>query len=522
MSHLLELYRTTALELPRAAIFLVDRDYRYVLAGGEGLASAGRSPADFEGRALADVIPAEALPQALLDYEAVFQNHTFTREHAVGDRVFQSHGKLVPQGVEPAAQYALVVSYDITERKQSEARLQLIGAVGETVRRAASVDAVITAIAKLLYMHLNITGVFFGDVSATATGDGWLPGLSCEATEDSVHNTSLSSSCLPHVMREYTPRAEQASDAVLRYSHLDQALEVKVDATVICPHIDATGLKGVFAALHQGSTRDWLPAEVTLLEAIASIGWQFIDRHRQLQQLHDASVQQNRFLAVLGHELRNPLSAIQSALDLIRLTNLPQHTERAHKVVAQQFLQINRLMEDLAAISQSNHGGDLILKREALDISALVDQSVRAMRHTADAKNHTVTVTLLTAPLVLSIDRVRITQVVNNLLSNAIKYTPPGGMIDVALTENVTDVEIRVTDNGIGMTAETLSATFDIFGRGREALAQAQDGLGVGMWLAKKFVEAHGGSINAHSDGAGMGSSVVVSLPHSGANGPLH
>lgn len=511
-----DFYRHVVAEVPGAAIFVVDRNYRFVSAGGDGLVNTGMSPSDFVGRGALDVVPPELKLQIQGDYDAAFAGRSFSREHSVGDRYFITHGKPLHSPDGKFVEHALVVSYDITERKMAESRLSVLEAASTVARNSVNEQQVIQDIARLLRKKLGVSGVFFGDAASFAAADGSITGFSCDGDDGVVETTLL----CPHVLSAIrTGNTIACNDATarLRYSHFMQVNEIVFAVAILCPYVDASGTKSICVVLSQNGERRWRSDELALLQELCTTGWQSIEKHRHVDELRAASVKQNRFLAVLGHELRNPLSAIKSALDLIALSKLPAHHDRAKTVFEQQFSQINRLMEDLTAIAQANSPEASHLRTELVEVSALVDNTVRAIRHAADGKSQTITKQLL-GPVYLLIDEVRITQVVNNLLSNAIKYTPVGGTIDVSLCEASSYVELRVKDNGIGMSEETREAIFDMYGRGREALALAQDGLGVGMWLAKRFVEAHDGQIHAMSEGEGKGSTFVMRLPRKATN----
>ncbi len=506
------LYLAMASELPCAAIFVVDRDLRYVFAGGEGLTSAGMTSADFSGRAARELIPPGELAQFERDIGSVFDGATFTGEHMVGERSYQSHGKrlLLEEGA--GGDYALIVSYDVTSRTLAEARIKLRSAIGEATRNAADRNAVIAVIADLLQRHYRVDTVFFGECDPATEATVGISGWSCEGDSPVPTPAVLIHADLAGQYMRDQALLHASGPACFRYGRGDDAVDVTVRSILVCRYT-VGAVKAVFAVACENTEPQWTAEDIALFDDICALGWQAIERHRYLAQLHDANVKQNRFLAILGHELRNPLSAIQSALNLLRVSNAPQHTERAHHIVSQQFVQINRMMGDLVAVSQATKGDGLILVRESIDLAQLIKTTVQAIEHTADAKQHAITLDVMPGSVSVEIDRVRLTQVINNLLANAIKYTPNGGQIDISSSHSDTAAQIRIADNGIGMTEDTLAATFDMFGRGKESLAQAQDGLGVGMWLAKKFVDAHKGSITAFSAGPGKGSVITVSLP---------
>lgn len=505
-----EFYRSLIAELPGAAIFVVDSSYRYVIVGGEGIANAGMEAAQFKGRSALEMAPPGLRSQIKADFDAVFAGKTFVREHSAGERYFSTRGKPLYEADGSKVAYALAVSYDVTERKLSELRLSVLEAASTLARQSASEQDVIEDLAGLLRRKVGAAGIFFAGASSYSDATSSMAGLSCDGETGVVSAILACSNLHSCVMLGNTVTAGVGA-VTLRYIGYAQVNEVAFDSAVLCPYTDAAGVQGICAVFGQSESRQWRSEEVLLLQELCITGWQAIEKHRVVNELKAAAVKQNRFLAVLGHELRNPLSAMRSALDLLELSKSADHQIRARNICRQQFLQIQRLMDDLTAISQANSPDASYIRTELVDLAVLMENVLKAMQHAFDEKKQTVT-TSFERPSYAVIDEVRITQVLNNLLSNAIKYSPSSATIDVALKQDEEHVIIKVTDDGIGMSPETLASIFDMYGRGREALAQAQDGLGVGMWLAKRFVEAHGGTIEAYSEGEGKGSTFTVTL----------
>ena len=223
-----------------------------------------------------------------------------------------------------------------------------------------------------------------------------------------------------------------------------------------------------------------------------------------------AEQRKDRFLAVLGHELRNPLAAVSTAMALLKRGTTPGAAEHAHTIVGRQLAQISRLVEDLQDLSGIQHG-QVELKRGLSRVDELVEEVVAGARATADAKGQTLR--LPAEPLAAWADAVRLAQVVNNMLGNALKYTGRGGSIVVLLAAAPDGFRIEVADDGAGMSAATLAGVFELFNRGQHAVAEDDAGFGIGMWLAHQFVCLHGGTISATSEGPGLGSRFVARLP---------
>ncbi len=219
----------------------------------------------------------------------------------------------------------------------------------------------------------------------------------------------------------------------------------------------------------------------------------------------------DEFLAVLGHELRNPLAPMSAALLLL---DAPDAEPRAaaRQVIARQLRHLERLVEDLVDVSRITRG-DIRLRLAPLELEALAEQAVEAVRPLVDARRHALDVTLPDRSVTIRGDAARLTQVLVNLLNNAVKYTEPGGRIELGMTVDGDVVVFAVRDNGLGIPNEMQERVFDRFERGSVGPLHAADGLGVGLTLARRLVGLHGGTVTAHSNGPGRGSEFVVRLP---------
>jgi signal transduction histidine kinase len=229
----------------------------------------------------------------------------------------------------------------------------------------------------------------------------------------------------------------------------------------------------------------------------------------QTAALQEADRRKNEFLAMLGHELRNPLAPILHSLEVLRLLGPDDPTPRqAHDVIERQVRQLVRLVDDLLDVTRIAQG-KLRLRRSHVNLAAVVDQAVQTTAPFYLSRNHVLSVSLPTEPLSLEADEGRLVQVVVNLLNNAGKYTEPGGQIFLTVTREDGEAVLRVRDNGAGIGPENLGRIFDLFQQG----SRSEGGLGVGLTLVRQLVELHGGRVTAHSEGSGKGSEFVVHLP---------
>jgi signal transduction histidine kinase len=230
-------------------------------------------------------------------------------------------------------------------------------------------------------------------------------------------------------------------------------------------------------------------------------------------ELEEAGQRKDEFLAVLAHELRNPLAAIRTASQVIALPDIePKHRENASGVIQRQVTQLVRLIDDLVDMSRIGRGV-ISLQRERVDVATMIGQAVESSRPSLDARSHMLTVDVPAGcPAVLG-DAARLSQVVGNLLTNAAKFTGPGGQVTLRVTEESGMVVITVTDTGIGIEPAMLSRIFDLFTQVGHSPDDHTAGLGIGLALVRRIVEMHDGQVSASSNGPGTGTEVVVRLP---------
>jgi signal transduction histidine kinase len=232
--------------------------------------------------------------------------------------------------------------------------------------------------------------------------------------------------------------------------------------------------------------------------------------------------QQNRakdeFLAMLGHELRNPLSAIVNATSVMGHAGMPaQAVERAREIITRQSANLTRIVDDLLDVGRV-HSGKILLERRTLQLDALACTYVATLRTTGRADQHQIT--LSTAPAWVDADPTRIEQVIANLLDNAIKYTPAGGAIALEVGVDGDEVVLAVSDNGIGIANDLMPYVFDLFVQGARTLDRTQGGLGVGLALVRRLAVMHGGRVSVSSAGMGQGSRFELRLPRVEAVAP--
>jgi signal transduction histidine kinase/ActR/RegA family two-component response regulator len=237
------------------------------------------------------------------------------------------------------------------------------------------------------------------------------------------------------------------------------------------------------------------------------------DRKHAEQELITADRRKDEFLALLAHELRNPLAPISSGIDVLKLaSNDPSIVEQITATMARQTRQLVHLVDDLLEGSRIS-GGRLRLRFSLVRLGEIVRDAVAAVRPLMDRAGHELVVNVPAEPIVLEADAARLTQVVANLLNNAARYTADRGRIEISVAQENDTARIVVRDNGIGMSKDVLGHVFEMFYQGDDPKLPRTAGLGIGLTLAKTLVDMHGGSIAVESLGENLGSTFIVNLP---------
>lgn len=239
----------------------------------------------------------------------------------------------------------------------------------------------------------------------------------------------------------------------------------------------------------------------------------------QAEALAELHLRKDEFLAMLSHELRNPLSAIFNALHVLRLQDTQNPIQEKAKIVLErQFGQLAHLIDDLLEVSRVITGR-IQLHQERVEMRGIVERAIESARSLIDGRKHELSVSLPAEPIWLHGDPSRLEQVVVNLLNNAAKYTDDGGQLCLNVKQEGSEVVLRVRDTGVGIAPELLPRIFDLFTQADRTLDRSQGGLGIGLSLVQKLVELHGGAVAAHSAGLGQGSEFIVRLPALSAAG---
>jgi signal transduction histidine kinase len=265
------------------------------------------------------------------------------------------------------------------------------------------------------------------------------------------------------------------------------------------------------------------PIEADVLRSKANV---FFDLHSQRQQielqrdelevaaqaLRRADRHKDSFLAVLAHELRNPVAALSGGLHLLGKDVSPERSSDIRTRMDRMLTHLSHLVDDLLDVSRVSQG-KISLKKERLELREILRSAIDASQHTIDAGEHRLVTEIPSEAIWLDADHTRLAQVVSNLLNNAAKYTPSGGTISLSASSRDGRAEIKVSDTGVGIPPEMQSRIFEIFAQVEDHLTKAQGGLGIGLALAKQLVTLHGGAIEVASAGQDLGSTFTVKIP---------
>lgn len=305
---------------------------------------------------------------------------------------------------------------------------------------------------------------------------------------------------------------ERIRAAVAAATHPDNPAPYAEEYRVV--HPDGS-VRWVFAKgrakFNQGEPRRVVSFDGTVADVTSR---KFIEeeRERLVGQLRDADRRKDEFLATLAHELRNPLAPIRNGLQVMRLAGAGGTIEQVRSMMERQLTQLVRLVDDLLDVSRVT-SGKLALRRERIELKAVIDAAIETTRPVIEQAGHELAVTLPDEPILVDGDATRLSQVISNLLNNSAKYTHRGGHIRLVVRREDSIAVVVVTDDGIGIPTNMLGKVFEMFAQVDRALEKATGGLGIGLSLVKGIVELHGGTIEARSEGEGRGSAFIVRLP---------
>ncbi|MEN0036848.1 MAG: ATP-binding protein [Cellvibrio sp.] len=377
--------------------------------------------------------------------------------------------------------------------------LMLLGARDNSSRRLVPVLALIV----VLLTMFSLLGYLFGAHDFYA-----IPWLSAIALPSATMLLALAVSLIMSV-----PQHHPMLLLCERSSAGSMARTVLPILIVMIPLFIWLRTKGHELGLFDIGTSRALGAAMLILGVVALMWNALLALRRREQREREADRRKDEFLATLAHELRNPLAPISNATSMLKLAHGDREISvRATNMIERQLTHMVRLIDDLLDLSRISRG-KLELRRERIELAAVIYQAIETCSPMAESANQKIIVTIPPQPIYLDADSVRLSQVVSNLLNNACKFAGQGGVINLSVVTAGADVVIAVKDNGIGIPSAMLGSIFEMFAQVDQSLERSQSGLGIGLTLAKRLVELHDGSIEARSEGLGKGSELVVRLP---------
>ncbi|HYB96814.1 MAG TPA: PAS domain S-box protein [Vicinamibacterales bacterium] len=421
---------------------------------------------------------------------------------------------------------------DIAERKRIEARDRFLLELDDAVRPLSEPDEITYTAAKALGTHLGVNRCAYATVeddqdTFTVTGN-FTNGVASIVGRYTFRQ--FGEECL-RLMRAGEPYVVSDSATDGRLVDRDRAAYVQTAITgVICVPVMKQGRFVAAMAVHTDAPRQWQPEEVALVQRVANRCWESIERAKVTQSLRasearllEADRRKDEFLAMLAHELRNPLAPIRTGLQLIRLAgDTPAAVAQVRTMMERQLAHIVRLVDDLLDVSRIT-SGKIQLQREPVSLRQLIEDAVDVNRAAIEQAGVVLGIDLPAEECILHVDPTRTGQVISNVLNNAVKFTSAGGHVRISATvtpAQPADVVIKIVDDGVGIPAAVLPHVFDLFVQADGGTSRSHGGLGIGLALARTLIELHGGTIEAHSDGTGRGSTFFIRMPLTPAPAP--
>ncbi|WP_228895264.1 hybrid sensor histidine kinase/response regulator [Pseudoduganella aquatica] len=404
--------------------------------------------------------------------------------------------------------------------------------VADRLRGMGGAGEITAAATELLGNYLHVARVFYTEIneaSRTAYVQGaWngaalppLPPLPGSARLDdySPEIIGILNEGKPFVVDDV--RADPRTAA-----YADAYLALGMAAIVVVPLLQAGRVMCALNLAH-GAPRAWSREDIAITQDVVQRTWEAAERARAVAALRsehehskraqaalrDADSRKDEFLAMLAHELRNPLAPIGTAAELLRHFQFDEATvKRTSEVISRQVKHMTGLIDDLLDVSRVTRGM-VTLQKETLDLRDVLGYAAEQARPLMEARRHRFSVLLPPEAIHVLGDKKRLVQVIANLLNNAAKYTPEDGFVELRLSLRGDSATVTVRDNGVGMLPELLARAFELFAQDQRTLDRSQGGMGLGLALVQRLAEAHQGSVAAHSDGIGKGSTFILRLP---------
>ena len=413
---------------------------------------------------------------------------------------------------------------DIDERKRSEQNLRFLADAGLALAEIGDVESTLDRIARLAVPFFadwcEVTLRIGGGVKRLGAVHGDPAKVRLLGDMDRLYPRGENAVASQVIRSGETLFIEHVADEKLREAasdprHLEMLRGLALNSFICAPIATKDGVIGAISFATAESGRAYTSLDCHTADELGRRAGVAIENARLVQALTEADRRKDEFLAVLAHELRNPLAPVRNAVEILRAMPSPTpQLQWTQDVIDRQVKQMSRLVDDLLDVSRIARG-KITLKQQRVDVSDAIRLALETSRPLIERGGHEFTLRLKPERLVVIGDLARLAQVVANLLNNAARYTPPGGHIWLAAARHGTEVRICVGDNGIGIEPRMRERIFEMFtqGNGHDGHHRSQGGLGIGLTLVKRLVEMHGGRVEVVSEGPGRGSEFHVYLP---------
>ena len=414
---------------------------------------------------------------------------------------------------------------DITHKTEVQAQLRRIAqlqafqlALADRIRALDAPEDIVAAASEMLGRELGVARVLFSEVDEG--GETFFVRRDWVSSQHGLpsirgHRQRLDDygAQMMGVLRAGTVmRVDDVRDHPLTGSHAAAYEAFGVRSNLALPLVKGGQLSAILS-IHHTQPRAWSDADIEKCRDTAERTWAALEKARAQAELREANRRKDEFLAMLAHELRNPLAPISAAAQLMELGRLDAtRLKHTSQVISRQVKHMTGLVDDLLDVSRVTRGL-VALDLVPQDIKSIVSNATEQVRPLMEAQRHHLAIDLPPEPAHVMGDAKRLVQILTNLLNNAAKYTPAGGEIHLTVRVENGEVVTRVKDNGIGIPHELQPRVFELFVQAERTLDRSQGGLGLGLALVRSLVELHGGSVVCRSDGPGQGSCFTVRLP---------
>jgi len=402
--------------------------------------------------------------------------------------------------------------------ERASRRLAFLAEASATLVSSLDLEATLRELARLAvprFADVSIVSLLSADGQAKRHEMAWLVG-EAGAPLLSASLSELGEALLDEVVArvQWSGKSETIErDPASPASRIPLPRGLSAHALTVVPLVVRGRRLGVLTLGLESASRSFEADTHAMVAELASRGATALDNALLFRKIQDEDQRKNEFLAMLAHELRNPLAPISNAVHILRVSDGDAgKLAWARELIARQLKQLVRLVDDLLDVSRITRG-KIELKIESVDVEQVIQEAIETSRPSIDAQRHTLSLQLPNVPLQVRGDYARVAQILSNVLNNAAKYTPRGGRVSLSATNEDGEAVFRIRDSGVGIPQEFLSSIFDPFTQVDRSLARSHGGLGIGLTLVRRLVEMQNGSVTVRSEGRNRGSEFTVRLP---------